>query len=61
MIAYFKNYRWSIQRRFQKDSPVYWRRKTIASPRKTFHVIPEPTEESERKAADVLISIGRPP
>ena len=42
MIAYAKNYAWSIKRRFQPDSPVYWRRRLTTMPRKSYLAIPEP-------------------
>jgi radical SAM superfamily enzyme YgiQ (UPF0313 family) len=57
MIAYFKNYCWSIKRRFVPGSPVYWRRKTIAIPEKTFLKVldPAPADVDARDDGSVLI------
>ena len=57
MIAYFRNYRWSIMRRFDPRSPVYWRKKTVAVPDKTFLRVPEPHTSV---AAHVSASAGAP-
>lgn len=44
MIAYFRNYRWSIKQRFERGSPVYWRRRTIRVPTKSFLRVPDPED-----------------
>jgi hypothetical protein len=57
MVAYFRNYRWSIRRRFERGSPVYWRRRTIRVPAKSFLRVLDP-DDAPPAVVDATVAVA---